>query len=139
MSEIEAPRIFLIRRYRDARKMIDWLEKAFGFQLHYLVANEDGSVAHSQVRFGSSMIMISDYTEGELAEPTDTSASSQSIYLAIDDADSLHERACAAGASIFRGLTDTEYGSRDFGCYDPEGHAWNFGTYWPKAHEKPEN
>ena len=23
--------------------------------------------------------------------------------------------------------------------YDPEGQAWNFGTYWPKAHEKPED
>ena len=33
------------------------------------------------------------------------------------------------------GLTDTDYGSRDFICRDPEGYVWCFGTYWPKAHE----
>ncbi|GCC47386.1 hypothetical protein chiPu_0031451, partial [Chiloscyllium punctatum] len=34
-------------------------------------------------------------------------------------------------------LRDTDYGSRDFACRDPEGNLWSFGTYWPKAHEKP--
>jgi hypothetical protein len=44
-------------------------------------------------------------------------------------------RAEAAGAKILMGLTDTDYGSRDFICRDPEGYVWCFGTYWPKAHE----
>lgn len=30
-----------------------------------------------------------------------------------------------------------DYGSRDFACRDPEGNLWSFGTYWPKANEKP--
>ncbi|MBR1205399.1 MULTISPECIES: hypothetical protein [unclassified Bradyrhizobium] len=34
-------------------------------------------------------------------------------------------------------LRDTDYGSRDFACRDPEGNLWSFGTYWPKAHKKP--
>ncbi len=59
------------------------------------------------------------------------------IYVAVDDPDALHARAKAAGAKIEMELRDTDYGSRDFACRDPEGNLWSFGTYWPKAHEKP--
>jgi uncharacterized glyoxalase superfamily protein PhnB len=142
MSEIEAPRMFVSRRYRNARKMIAWLEEAFGFTTHYIVEGENGSIAHSQIAFGSSIIMIGDHHDDDFAATVGTpgeTADGQSIYVAIDDADAMYARASAAGATMFRELVDTEYGSRDFGCYDPEGQAWNFGTYWPKAHEKPED
>jgi uncharacterized glyoxalase superfamily protein PhnB len=29
------------------------------------------------------------------------------------------------------GLTDQEYGSRDYAARDPEGNVWCFGTYRP--------
>ncbi|WP_416896271.1 MAG: VOC family protein [Minwuia sp.] len=142
MTEIEPPRIFVSRRYRDTKKMIAWLEEAFGFETHFVVEGEDGSVMHSQLSFGSSMIMLGDDREddhaGTVGRP-DGAAGGQSIYIAIDDADAAYARAKAAGATFFRELMDTDYGSRDFGCYDPEGQAWNFGTYWPKAHEAPEH
>jgi uncharacterized glyoxalase superfamily protein PhnB len=59
----------------------------------------------------------------------------QAIHVAIDDPDGLCARAEAAGAKIPKGPTNTDYGSRDFICRDPEGYVWCFGTYWPKAHE----
>jgi uncharacterized glyoxalase superfamily protein PhnB len=40
-------------------------------------------------------------------------------------------------AEILRELGDTDYGSRDFICRDPEGRVWCFGTYWPKVGEPP--
>jgi uncharacterized glyoxalase superfamily protein PhnB len=61
----------------------------------------------------------------------------RAIYIAIEDADAGFARAKAAGADILMGLTDTDYGSRDFICRDPEGYVWCFGTYWPKVHEPP--
>ncbi len=45
--------------------------------------------------------------------------------------DALHARAVAAGARIVVSLRDTDYGSHDFGCADPEGNFWGFGTYAP--------
>ena len=54
-----------------------------------------------------------------------------SIYVVVSDPDALHERAQAAGADISRGLTDTDYGSREFSARDPEGNVWSFGTYDP--------
>ena len=62
--------------------------------------------------------------------------SGQAVYIAVDDTDAMHDRARDAGAEIVMPPTDTDYGSRDFVCRDPEGYLWCFGTYWPKAHEK---
>jgi uncharacterized glyoxalase superfamily protein PhnB len=50
-------------------------------------------------------------------------------YVVTADADTLHDRAVAAGAAIFAPLTDTDFGSRSFGAVDPEGNRWSFGTY----------
>ena len=61
----------------------------------------------------------------------------KSVYVAVDETDALYEKAKAAGAEILKELYDTDYGSRDFMCRDPEGNVWSFGTYWPKADEKP--
>lgn len=52
-----------------------------------------------------------------------------SVYVVCDQPDELHDRALAAGASITRGLTDEDYGSRGFTSRDPEGVYWSFGTY----------
>ena len=59
--------------------------------------------------------------------------SGKAIYLAVDDADEAFARASAAGATILQGLTDRDYGSREFICQDPEGNLWSVGTYWPKV------
>jgi uncharacterized glyoxalase superfamily protein PhnB len=59
------------------------------------------------------------------------------LYLAVDDPDRLHDKAKAAGAKIEMPLHNTDYGSRDFACRDPEGNLWSFGTYWPKVNERP--
>ena len=44
-------------RYRDANAAIEWLCKAFGFEKHFVVPGENGTVAHAQLTFGNGMIM----------------------------------------------------------------------------------
>ena len=61
----------------------------------------------------------------------------KATYVAVDDVDALFERAGRAGATIEEGLTERDYGSKEFICRDPEGNVWSFGTYWPKADEPP--
>ncbi|WP_417515340.1 VOC family protein [Minwuia sp.] len=139
---IEAPRIFVTRRYRNSKAMIDWLEKAFGFARHYVVDDGKGGVAHAQIAFGSAMMMLGDHHDDDFSKSVGApgeNAGGQSIYLAVDDIDALYARAREAGAVIERELEDTDYGSREFGCRDPEGQFWNFGTYWPKVTDTPES
>lgn len=125
-------------RYRDAQAAIGWLCAAFGFEKQVVYPNPDGTIAHAQLTFGSGMIMLGsvlkEETEwGKLIKQPDEigGAETQSAYIVVTDADAMYARAKAAGAKIALELKDQEYGSRDFSCYDPEGHLWNFGTYDP--------
>ena len=138
MSEIEPPRIFPTMRCRDAEAMIRWLKAVFGFT-EYVVYRKDGAVEHAELAFGSSLLMLGqsrDDAYGKLVGD-DTGRRTDSLYVAVTDPDALHAKAKAAGAKIEVELRNTDYGSRDFACRDPEGNLWSFGTYWPKAHEKP--
>lgn len=132
----EAPRLYPALRYKNAGKMIDWLCAAFGFEVRARYGEGD-IVHHAELTFGSSMIMLgtarSDDYGKMVGEPG--SGGGKSIYVAVDDADAAHARAKMAGATIIQGLTDRDYGSREFICRDPEGNVWSFGTYWPKAGE----
>ena len=40
--------------------------------------------------------------------------------------DAHHSRAQAEGASVTQELNDTPFGSRQYGCSDPQGHEWYF-------------
>jgi uncharacterized glyoxalase superfamily protein PhnB len=134
---IEPPRIYPTFRYRDAARMIDWLEQAFGFTIHAKYMDGD-KVAHAQMSFGSSMIMLGSVRDDEygamVGGPGENAG--KSVYVAVDDTDAVYARAKAAGAKILEEPTDRDYGSRDFICADPEGNVWSFGTYWPKPTDK---
>ncbi|ODT18712.1 MAG: glyoxalase [Mesorhizobium sp. SCN 65-12] len=133
----EAPRIYPALRYRNAGGMIDWLCEAFGFEERARYGEGD-IVHHAELAFGSSMIMLGTAREDDYGKMVGApgSGGGKSIYMAVGDADAAYARASKAGAEILQGLTDRDYGSREFICRDPEGNVWSFGTYWPKAGEK---
>lgn len=134
-SPSEPPRIFPTFRFRDAARMIDWLTEAVGFTVHARYDTEDGKVGHAELALGSSMIMFGDDKPdaygGMVGGPGDQGG--KSLYIAVDDVDALFERVGKSGAKIEQGLTERDYGSREFICRDPEDNVWCFGTYWPKA------
>ena len=136
---VEPTRIYPTLRYRDAPTMIDWLIGAFGFEKHVVYPGPDDTIAHAQLNLGSGMIMVGSAGDGDFDKLVGgidgPKTSGQAVYIAVDDTDALHDRARDAGAEIVMPPTDTDYGSRDFVCRDPEGYLWCFGTYWPKAHE----
>jgi uncharacterized glyoxalase superfamily protein PhnB len=114
-------------RYDDARAAITFLKDAFGFEEH-AVYEEDGVVHHAELRLGDdAYIMLGQSRGGNADLPTGPSTT----YVQIDDVDAHHDRAVAAGAEITRGLTDQDYGSREYAAKDPGGNVWSFGTYAP--------
>jgi uncharacterized glyoxalase superfamily protein PhnB len=123
--------IYPALRYRDARAAIDWLGEAFGFTEKQVHEGDDGAIAHAELTVpGGGVVMLS--TEPEGGDPRFGAHAGQGwIYVAIENPDALHDRALGAGADIVMGLTDTDYGSRDFSARDPEGNLWSFGTYAP--------
>lgn len=137
-SSAKAPCIFPTLRCKDAEAMISWLKEAFGFAEH-VVYRDAGLVQHAELAFGSSLLMLGQARDDDYGLLVGDLAGrrTDAIYVAVEDADRLCERAKAAGARIETELYDTPYGSREFACRDPEGNLWSFGTYWPKASEKP--
>ena len=107
-------------RYRDEPAAIEWLCRAFGFEKHLIVPNDDGTIAHAQLTFGNGMVMIGSLPETEFT-----------TYVVVADADAVYARAKAAGATIVREIRDEDYGGRGFTCRDLDGHLWSFGTYDP--------
>lgn len=120
------PNIFPGIRYREEHRAIDWLTRAFGFERHAVYEEPDGTIAHAELRLGSGIIMLGSPPEDELGF---------CLYVYVEDVDAHCERAKAAGAEIVRPPRDTEYGSREYGVRDHEGHLWFFGTYMPAAVE----
>jgi uncharacterized glyoxalase superfamily protein PhnB len=124
------PNIFPALRYDDGPAAIDWLEKAFGFERGLVVSEEDGAIAHAELRLGAGHIMMgSAKRQPDPANPWDTA--DHGIYVYVEDVDAHCARARAAGAEIVRELGDTPYGSREYSTRDLDGRLWSFGTYLP--------
>jgi uncharacterized glyoxalase superfamily protein PhnB len=123
--------IYPVLRYEDAHAAIDFLERAFGFERHAVHEGDDGKVVHSELRLGDAFVMPS--STGSGGELYDQGAGRTTVYVAVEQVDSLYERAAQAGAEIVMPPTDQDYGSRDFTTRDPEGNLWSFGTYRPGA------
>ncbi|WP_417807912.1 VOC family protein [Thioclava sp.] len=94
-----------------------------------------GGIAHAQLTFGDSMIMLGNARDdefGKLMKPAaDLGRTTQSAYIIVQDVDALCDRARAAGAEIVMEPKDEDYGGRGFSCRDPEKQLWNFCTYNP--------
>ncbi len=132
-------RLFPFLRYEDAPAAFEWLHRAFGFEKQMLVPGPKGTIAHAQLRYGASVLMIGTAEDDfmNMKSPKAAGGVTQGIYVHVDDVDAHHDRAKAAGAEIVMGLQDTEYGSREYAARDPEGHLWSFGTYGPDIGGSP--
>lgn len=120
------PSLFPGLRYRDEHAAMSWLERAFGFSRHAVYTGADGAVVHAEMRLGTGIVMIGAAPE---------CAEGFNIYVHVENVDAHYARAVGAGAEITRPLADTEYGSREYGARDLDGHCWFFGTYLPAGDE----
>jgi uncharacterized glyoxalase superfamily protein PhnB len=115
--------------YRDPRAALDWLQKAFGFEIAMLIEDPAGGVAHSQMRLGDGMIMVGSEWSADHKSPASVDGkNTQSVHIQIEgDIDAHCERARAAGAEITQAPATQFYGDRTYRCRDLEGHIWTVG------------
>lgn len=130
--------IFPCFRYQDAPVAIDWLKNTFGFEEQLVIPGEGGLIDHAQLILDGHIIMLGSERDDsvDMRSAKSLGGCSSSSYIVVEEIDAHYARTQAAGAKIIRELTDTEYGSREYGVEDPEGHLWFFGTYQP--HEPPQ-
>lgn len=135
MTTVEAPRICPTFRYRDPDPIIDWLTDTVGFRTLACYRADDGTVAHAELAYGSSIIMIGHTRDDAFGALVGQSGETggKALYVSVDDVDALFARIEKAGTVVEQGMTERDYGSREFICRDGEGNLWCFGTYGPKA------
>jgi uncharacterized glyoxalase superfamily protein PhnB len=128
------PRLSSAVFYKNASTAIDWLCKAFGFEVRLKVEAEGGLVAHAELVLGEGLIMLGDAAhKGRPWQktPDEAGGCTQAICVIVDDVDAHCERARKAGATIAAEPKTTDYGGeywadRTYEAVDPEGHHWWF-------------
>jgi uncharacterized glyoxalase superfamily protein PhnB len=105
----------------------DFLVDVLGFAPVDLERTPDGRIVHAEVRIGDRRIWIHPVNTGEL-EPPGRGPSHGGLVVQVPDVDDHYERARAAGADIIYEPREQEYGQREYGLRDPEGHLWWIGT-----------
>jgi uncharacterized glyoxalase superfamily protein PhnB len=115
--------------YQDNRRALEWLEKAFGFEVSLVVADENGKIGHAQMSFGGGIIYVGNEWSESMRSPKSIGGkNTQFLHVHLDSGVDAHcEHARKAGAVITQEPTDQFYGDRSYRCLDHEGHLWTFG------------
>jgi len=128
------PRISAGLWYEDPAAAIDWLCRAFGFEVQLKVEGEGGRIEHSELVLGGGLIMVGGEKGkfGYAKPPAQVGgANTQNLMVFVDDVDAHCERARAAGAVITMEPKNSDYGDdywedRTYECRDLGGHHWWF-------------
>jgi uncharacterized glyoxalase superfamily protein PhnB len=133
-----AQRIFPMIAYEDPAAAIDWLTEAFGFrergERHVA---EDGTIGHAELELDGHVVMLaapspayqSPRTHRETCEAAarwlDNPWVVDGVLVLVDDLDTHHAKAVAAGANVIRPPEEGPDG-RLYTVEDLEGHRWMF-------------
>lgn len=136
------PRISSAVYYEKPLEAIDWLCKAFGFEVQLKIVGDDGSLHHSELVYGDGMIMV-----GDPARKRDDAATqkyphrraptqiggvnTQNMMVFVDDVEAHCRQAREAGAVIVTEPVTNDYGDdywtdRTYEARDVGGHHWWF-------------
>ncbi|MEO0542393.1 MAG: VOC family protein [Pseudomonadota bacterium] len=106
--------------YEDTDTAIEFLTKAFGFDVQIRVDMKDGSASRAQLVYGNGIVMV-----GPIEEPRGWS----SVYVEVDDLDPHYKNAMAFGAYPVFAPEETDWGTRRYCVRDLEGHVWTFSSH----------
>jgi uncharacterized glyoxalase superfamily protein PhnB len=107
----------------------DYLVDVFGMEPGGVQRDGDGNPVHGEVRGRDGTIWLHAVSPAhELASPLGMAEQHSGLVVFVDDVDAHFARAKQAGARIDSEPKDQEYGQREYGTRDPEGHRFWFAT-----------
>ena len=117
--------------YRDVRKALAWLNKAFGFrELGERFEGKDGKIQHAAMTISKDGETLMMGCPGpKYKNPKQLGSATQILYIHVENVDKHFARAKKAGAKITEKPQDTFYGDRRYSAVDPEGHQWSFAQH----------
>ncbi len=115
----------------NAAEAIEWYKKALGAVEMSRAVGPDSKIMHAEIRVGDSPIMLNDAMMGGKG-PKALGGSPASLWVYVQDADALFNRAMAAGArptgDPMGAMQDQFWGDRCGSLIDPQGYRWTIAT-----------
>ena len=99
------------------RELVGFVERAFGAEALEQYPAPDGTVAHTKIRIGNTIVEMGEAHGPWLPMPT-------MIYLQVADADAAYQRAMAEGGKSVMPPANQPYGARVGAVEDPTGNQW---------------
>lgn len=117
---------------KDIDKAVNFYVKAFQFEKLNVVAGEDNTSWHAELRYVDHLIMFgkAGAYDGKTKAPHDSGVECPiNLYLYCENIDEFHQHAVKAGAKSLSAPEDTFWGDRMCRLQDPDGYIWCFATY----------
>lgn len=81
---METPRLFAYLSYRDAVSALDWLQRAFGFEVVAKQLGADGkTVQHAELRLGEAVVMVASYDQDYEVPPLKGRSTGGGLYIKL--------------------------------------------------------
>ena len=103
-------------------QFIDFLTAAFGAETIMRHDAPNGTVGHARIKIGDSIVMVSEAHGRYQPMPA-------GVYMYVENADEVYERALRAGATVLYPIADMPYGDRMGGVTDAFGNEWYISTH----------
>jgi PhnB protein len=124
------PRVTPYLYIEGASAAIDFYTKVLGATEVVRMDGPDGKVGHAELKIGDSVIMLADaFPDMGSKSPKAYGGTPVSLYVYVEDVDSVFAQAVGAGATEVRPVENQFYGDRSGGFEDPFGHQWYVATH----------
>ncbi|MFF2087652.1 VOC family protein [Nocardia sp. NPDC058176] len=113
-----------------AAAAIDFYTAIFDATERMRMPGPDGTVMHSELLVGESVLMVGDpVPELGFLDPKTVGGTPVNLMVYVRDVDAAFAKALAAGAAEITPLADQFYGDRTGTFEDPWGHRWTVATH----------
>ena len=115
-----------------AAQALEFYAQVFGATERSRFPGPDGSILHSEVEIGDSVLIVEDAAPilGTQAPPAGGLEGTPAfLYIYVEDVDAVIKRAVELGATLKRPARDQFYGDRDGFIVDPFGHSWTVASH----------
>jgi PhnB protein len=114
----------------DAAGAIEYYKRAFGAKERNRLHGPDGMIGHAELQIGDGVFMLSDpFPQASTKPPKELGGTSASIFMYVEDVDSVVEKAVDEGATLTMEVADQFWGDRFGTITDPFGHVWSIATH----------
>ena len=111
--------------YRSVTQARNWLCTVFSFTEHF---NYGDPVSGVQILLGGAVIMLSG-PRPQRESPATVGCCTQMLTVIVADVHEHYKNSVRHGAHIWEDLHETEYGERQYGAEDLDGHRWIFSQH----------